>query len=39
LIRSRLRTNGECSENGDQLFTDLLDLLSFDPPPIVLFQR
>ena len=30
LIRSRLRTYGERTENGDQFFTNLFDLLRFD---------
>jgi hypothetical protein len=38
LIRSRLRTDGECSENRDQLFTNLLNLLSFDFRPSLYFK-
>ena len=38
LIRSRLRTHGECSKNSDQVFTNLLDLLSFDLLAIVIFS-
>jgi hypothetical protein len=38
LIWSRLGTDGERSENSDQLFADLFDLLSFDLPAIVILQ-
>jgi hypothetical protein len=37
LIRSRLRTYGERTENGDQFFTNLFDLLRFDLRAIVIF--
>jgi hypothetical protein len=38
LIRSRLRADGECSKNRDQLFTNLLNLLSFDLSPSLYFK-
>jgi len=39
LVRSGLRTDGPRSEDGDYLFTNLFDFLSFDFPAIVLLQR
>jgi hypothetical protein len=38
-VRSGLRTDGPRSEDGDYLFTNLFDFLSFDFPTIVLLQR
>jgi hypothetical protein len=37
LIRGGLRTYGERTENGDQFFTNLFDLLCFDLSAIVIF--
>lgn len=38
LIGSRLGTDSESAKNSDQLFTNLLNLLRFDLPAIVIFQ-
>jgi hypothetical protein len=39
LIRSGLRTDRPRSENGDQLFTNLFDFVSFDFSAVVVLQR